>query len=314
MAYPIDKKLVVAVSSTALFDFSEEHQVYMERGLDAFRQYQKDNRSNPPKHGAAFPFIQRLLGLNKVYTEEQPVEVVILSRNHPDAGLRVMDSVKHYELPISRSFFLAGAVPYPYMRSVHACLYLSTNPEEVGEAVGLGYPAGHVLPCAGRIDDASDTQLRIAFDFDGVIVDDEAEKVFQDTKDLELFHHYEEQNRDRPLGDGPLMPLLKKISFFQKLERKKATLDPNYKQHLRISIVTARNAPAHERLINTLANMKIDTDELFLLGGIEKKNVLDVLKPHMFFDDQLGHLTPAAKTTPSVHIPFGTINKKANKT
>lgn len=314
MPYPIEKKLVVAVSSTALFDFSEEDRIYIDCGLDAFRKFQKENRSNPPKPGSAFPFIQRLLNLNKVYLDEQPVEVVILSRNHPDAGLRVMDSAKHYELPISRSFFLAGSTPYPYMSSVHACLYLSTNPDEVAEAVGLGYPAGHVLPCAERKDDDPEKhlQLRIAFDFDGVIVDDEAEKVFQNTQDLELFHHYELKNRDIPLGHGPLMPLLKKISFFQKLERKKATEDPGYTQMLRISIVTARNAPAHERLINTLASLDIDTDELFLLGGIEKRNVLNVLKPHIFFDDQLGHLTPASSTTPSVHIPFG-ISNNSNK-
>jgi 5'-nucleotidase len=310
MPYPIDKKLVVAVSSTALFDFSEEHRVFMDEGLDAFRKFQRDNRSAPPPHGAAFPFIRRLLTLNKVYSEEQPVEVVILSRNHPDAGLRVMDSVKHYELPISRSFFLAGSIPYPYMKSVHACLYLSTNPDEVREAVHLGYPAGHVLPYKSGVDNISDIQLRLAFDFDGVIVDDEAELIYQGTKDLELFHHYEQLHRDKPLREGPLMPLLKKISFFQKLERKKATLDPTYTQHLRISIVTARNAPSHERLINTLASLDIETDELFLMGGIEKKNVLDVLKPHIFFDDQLGHLTPAAETTPSVHIPFGIANKQ----
>ena len=284
----------------------------MDTGLDAFRKFQRENRHIPAKPGSAFPFIQRLLTLNEVYSAEQPIEVVILSRNHPDAGLRVMDSVKHYGLPISRSFFLAGTIPYPYMKAVHACLYLSTNADEVREAIGLGYAAGHVLPCSARVDDAKDTQLRIAFDFDGVIVDDEAEKVYQASNDLALFHHYEEQNRERPLNDGPLMPLLKKISFFQKLERKKATIDPTYKQHLRISIVTARNAPAHERLINTLAKLDIDTDELFLLGGIEKKNVLDILKPHMFFDDQLGHLTPASDTTPSVHIPFGSFNA-ANK-
>jgi 5'-nucleotidase len=314
MPYPIEKKLVVAVSSTALFDFSEEDRIYMDKGLEAFRKFQKENRTNPPKRGSAFPFIQRLLNLNRVYSDEQPVEVVILSRNHPDAGLRVMDSVKHYELPISRSFFLAGSLPYPYMKSVHACLYLSTNSDEVAEAVGLGYPAGHVLPCSERKDDDPEQhlQLRVAFDFDGVIVDDEAEKVYQDTQDLELFQHYEQRNRDKPLKDGPLMPLLKKISFFQKLEHKKAIEDPSYTQMLRISIVTARNAPAHERLINTLASLEIDTDELFLLGGIEKRNVLDVLKPHIFFDDQLGHLTPASPTTPSVHIPFG-VSNKANK-
>lgn len=198
------------------------------------------------------------------------------------------------------------------MDSVHACLYLSTDAKEVSEAVGMGFPAGQVLPSTIGDDDPKDTQLRVAFDFDGVIVDDEAERVFQESQDLALFHHYETMNRDKPLRDGPLMPLLKKISFFQKLERRKATDDPTYTQSLRISIVTARNAPAHERLLNTLSSLDIDTDELFLLGGIEKKKVLDVLKPHMFFDDQLGHLTPASINTPSVHIPFGNINK-ANK-
>jgi 5'-nucleotidase len=89
------------------------------------------------------------------------------------------------------------------------------------------------------------------------------------------------------------MPLLKQISAFQKLERKKAQEDASYTQMVRIAIVTARNAPAHERLINTLLSLEIETDELFLTGGIEKKNILDVLKPHIFFDDQIGHLTPA---------------------
>jgi 5'-nucleotidase len=291
-----------------------EDKIFLDRGLDDFRAHQKQHRKNVPPRGSAFPFIRRLLHLNNVYPEEQPIEVVILSRNHPDAGLRVMNAVKYYELPISRSFFLAGGMPYPYMDSVHACLYLSTDAKEVLEAVGMGFPAGQVLPSSVSDDDPKDTQLRVAFDFDGVIVDDEAEQIFQESKDLALFHHYETVNRDKPLRDGPLMPLLKKISFFQKLERRKATDDPTYMQSLRISIVTARNAPAHERLLNTLSSLNIETDELFLLGGIEKKNVLDVLKPHIFFDDQLGHLTPASMNTPSVHIPFGNINKKSNKT
>ena len=310
MAYPIDKKLVVAVSSTDLFDLTEEHKLYVEKGVDEFRKHQRDNRKKLPKRGSGFPFIRRLLNLNTIYPEEQPVEVVILSRNHADAGLRVMDAVKEYELAISRSFFLAGRVPYPFMTSVNACLYLSTNGEEVKEAVKSGYPAGHVLPCE-VVDDLEDKQLRIAFDFDGVIVDDEAEKIYSQSKDLELFHHYEDENRNRPLKAGLLMPLLQKISFFQKMDQKKAKEDSLYKRLLRIAIITARDAPAHERLINTLASLEIETDELFLMGGIEKKKVLDVLKPHIFFDDQIGHLKPASPNTPSVHIPFGIANQSA---
>lgn len=234
---------------------------------------------------------------------------MILSRHHADAGLRIMDAVKDYGLDISRSFFLAGALPYPYMKSVNAVLYLSTNKEEVDKAVSSGFPAGHVLPCRTLPVD-QDKQLRIAFDFDGVIVDDEAEQVYDSSKNLDLFHEYERENREKPLQSGPLMPLLKRISQFQKLERQKAQVDSTYTQMVRIAIVTARNAPSHERLITTLSALEIDTDELFLTGGIEKKNILDVLKPHIFFDDQIGHLAPAAESTPSVHIPFGVKNKR----
>lgn len=306
MAYPIEQKLVVAISSTALFDFSKEHEIYLTQGVEAFRDYQRNNRGKRPHPGSAFPFIKRLLHLNTIFSEQKPVEVVLLSRNHPDAGLRMMDALPHYGLDISRAFFLAGELPYPYMKSVNAVLYLSTNKEEVKEAINKGYPAGHVLPCQFKDDDA-DTQLRIAFDFDGVIVDDEAEGIYADGG-LPLFHHSEEQNRERPLNSGPLMPLLKRISGLQKIEREVAKKANDPKKAIRVAIVTARNAPAHERLITTLQNYGIETDELFLAGGIEKKNILDVLKPQIFFDDQLGHLEPASESTPCVHVPFGIRN------
>lgn len=307
MAYPIDQKLVVAVSSTALFDLAAEHDLYRRLGVDEFRDYQRQHRAEIPGRGAAFPFIQRLLQLNEIYTKECPVEVVILSRNHADAGLRVMDAVTHYGLRISRSFFLAGQLPYPYMHSVNAVLYLSTNKEEVKTAVQRGFSAGYVLPCEFVPDD-DDKQLRIAFDFDGVIASDEAESIYQRSGNLDLFHEHERRFKERPLESGPLMPLLQRISEFQRLERQKTQSMNEYTQMLRIAILTARNAPAHERMIHTLAAAGIDVDELFLLGGIEKKRVLDVLKPHIFFDDQIGHLEPASAATPSVHIPFGVAN------
>jgi len=279
----------------------------MKLGVDEFRAYQKMHRKDIPKPGAAFPFIERLLNLNTIYEEEHPIEVVILSRNHADAGLRVMDAVEHYKLEITRSFFLAGQLPYPYITSIGAVLYLSTNKAEVETAVQQGFPAGYVLPCE-TMPSKEDKQLRIAFDFDGVIASDEAEIIYKETNNLDMFHEHEKQFRDMPLRSGPLMPLLMKIAEFQKLERKKAQNMKEYTQMLRIAIVTARNAPSHERMINTLASAGIDADELFLLGGIEKKRVLDVLKPHIFFDDQLGHLESASASTPSVHIPFGIAN------
>ena len=211
MSYPIEKKFVVAVSSTVLFDLSFEHALYVEKGLEAFRRYQHEHRGDLPKPGVGFPFIRRLLMLNRMYPEEHPVEVVILSRYHADDGMRVMDAVKEHGLDITRAFFMAGRKPYPFMESVNASLHLSTNEEQVKEAVALGHPAGYVLPCT-VVDDEQDEQLRLAFDFDGVLVDDEAEQVFKKTGDLDQFQRYEQANRDRPLKAGPLMPLMQQLS------------------------------------------------------------------------------------------------------
>lgn len=309
MAFPIEQKLVVAVTSTALFDFSKEHEIFVHEGLDAFRSYQATNRHVKPEPGAAFPFIKRLLHLNRVFPEQAPVEVVLLSRNDPEAGLRMMDAMPHYELDITRASFLSGRAPYPFMESVNACLYLSTNAEEVREAVVNGYPAGYVLPCAAAPDDG-DTQLRIAFDFDGVLVDDEAETKYADGG-LPLFFHHEVENKNTPLKNGPLMPLLQRLSKIQALQDQQSRLVNNPDKAIRISIVTARNAPAHERLITTMKHLGLEADELFLTGGIEKKNFLDVIKPQIFFDDQIGHLEPASASTPCVHIPFGIRNSPA---
>ncbi len=308
MPYPISEKLVVGISSTALFDLSEEHRIYEEEGEDAFKAFQIANKDNPPGPGAAYPFIRRLLHLNTFFPDQKPVEVVILSRNDPEAGVRIMNSAKAHELDITRAVFLSGEPPYRYMPSVNACLYLSTNRDEVRAAVAEGHPAGFVLPAPPREDDLVDMQLRLAFDFDGVLVDDEAESKFADGG-LPLFHHYEEENKDRPLKDGPLMQLLQNLSKIQKLEQSGEAKTNRPDKIMRVSIVTARNAPAHERMVNTMKNLGITVDELFLTGGIEKKNFLDVIQPQMFFDDQLGHLEPAAENTPCVHIPFGIRNQ-----
>lgn len=308
MPFPIEDKLVIAVSSTALFDLSYEHDLYKKLGVDEFRNFQKKNRTNIPKPGAAFPFVERLLSLNTIYPEELPFEVVILSRNHADAGLRILDAAVHYGLEISRSFFLAGEVPYPYIESIDAALYLSTNKDEVDEAVKLGYPAGYILPCETEI--ANDNQpLKIALDFDGIIANDEAEAIYKNTGSLEEFHNHEKERKDEPLPPGPLMQLLLKISKYQKIERQKAETMEQYTQMLQIAVVTARNAPSHERVITTLSEAGVDTDGLFLMGGIEKKRVLDVMKPHIFIDDQMDHLKPVAQTIPSVHVPYGIANK-----
>jgi len=306
MAYPIERKLVVAVASSALFDLSESHKVYREEGVIAYKEYQERNINNVLNKGVAYPFIKRLLNLNNVFAEEQPVEVVLLSRNSPETGLRVFKTIQHYGLNISRAGFFSGGSPYKYLPAFNASLFLSADEEDIKKACQSGYAAGRVLDSKMN-DDEIDDELRLAFDFDGVLVTDEAEQIYQ--KDgMPAFHKHETDLAETPLDPGLLGELFKKISYFQKMETRRQLKDPHYKRILNTSIVTARNAPSHERLINTIKSWGVDVNEAFFLGGIDKSRILDILHPHMFFDDQLGHLSNL-KNIPAVHIPFGITNK-----
>ncbi|MBD8501205.1 5'-nucleotidase [Paenibacillus arenosi] len=305
MPYEIESKFVISVASSALFDLSESDQVFQEKGEDAYRQYQREHENEVFAMGVAFPLIKRLLSINT--PQEQLVEVVLLSRNDPDTGLRVFKSIEHYELSISRAVFVAGSNPFEYMGAFNASLFLSGNPEDVKQAVERGYPAGCIYP-SNYVDDEEDTELRLAFDFDGIIADDSAESIFQGGA-LENFHSHERDLAGEPLPAGPLLRFFTEIANLQKKEIAKNQSDPNYKPRIRIAIATARNAPAHERVITTLRKLDIRVDEAFFLGGIEKKRVLSIFKPHIFFDDQVSHIEGVARIFPSVHVPFGVTNK-----
>lgn len=304
MAYPIEKKLVVAVSGTALFDLKEESEVFATQGVEAFREYQLGRISQPLKPGQAFPFIRRLLKINEVYKSARPVEVVLMSRNSPETGQRVFASIQQHGLDITRAAFTSGLDPCRYMSAFNVSLFLSLERQQVEDAIKAGQPAGVILP--GEVeDDPSDSELRVAFDFDGVVADDSAERVYQESDNLSLYHQHEVAKRNDPLPAGPLQDFFKKLAFFQKLEQKRCSEDPSARRVLRTAIVTARNAPAHDRAINTLKHWNVDVDEMLLLGGIEKARVLKVLRPHLFLDDQMGHLKGDLTGTALVHVPFG---------
>lgn len=307
MPYPIDKTLVVGVSTNALFDLRLEDSMYKNNGVEAYMKYQIENKNTPLEKGTAFPFIRRFLEINKIYSKEQPVEVVLLSRNSPETGIRAFNSIKKHGLDITRACFTTGAAPFPYIPAFNISLFLSTNQNDVKEAIESSYPAGLMLHT--DVSDNDDSELRVAFDFDGVLADDEAEIVYKTTGQLEMFHQHETAKSDIPLNPGILADFFKKLSFFQKLETKKRRTDPSYKKMLKTSILTARNAPSHERAINTLKAWNVEVDEMILTGGIEKKRFLEIMKPHMFFDDQVSHLDTDLKDVPLVHIPFGIANK-----
>lgn len=309
MAYKLGDKLVVGIASSALFDLKESDRVFRESGEDEYRKYQEEHIDDTLRPGVAFPFIHRLLSLNELAPDgSTPVEVIILSRNDPETGLRVMRSITAHGLPITRAIFMQGRSPYKFMKALNMSLFLSGNPEDVQEAIDLGFAAGQVIGTPAESTEGKD--LRIAFDFDGVLADDESERIMQNDG-LDAFHENEAENALSPMAEGPLTDFLRGINQIQLIEKELSEENPEYNRRLHVAIVTARNAPSHERVVKTLQSWGVQVNDAFFLGGIEKAAVLKVLRPHIFFDDQQKHLVPAADTVPSVHVPFGIINQRS---
>ena len=308
MPFEITEKLVVAVASSALFNLGEGDRIFREQGEGPYRRYQRAHESERLQPGVAFEFVKRLLSLN-VSEQDSPVEVILLSRNDPDTGLRVMNSIEAHGLTITRAAFVKGNNPHRYAKRFNASLFLSANEQDVRNAMAAEYPAGLVLDSLLNSDD-DDIELRIAFDFDGVIADDSAESVFAEGG-LEAFHESEQAQAGTPHPPGPLHELLVKVAQVQQREQVREKNDPTYKPRLRLAIVTARNAPAHARVVTSLREWGIEIDETFFLGGMEKTGILEEFKPHIFFDDQQLHLDAAAKVVPCVHVPFGVRNRGA---
>lgn len=307
MAYQLEDKLVVAVASSALFDLTESDQVFQTEGEDKYRKYQQKNENEILQPGNAFPLIKRLLNLNS--PEEEPVvEIILFSKNDPDTGLRVFKSIQHYGLSITRAVFVTGRDPFKYMNAFHATLFLSSNQEDVKEAIGQGLPAGHVT-ATNYEDNPEDDELRIAFDFDGVLADDSSETVYKQAEKMDDYFAHEQKFATDSMPKGPLYEFLRRISKIQKDELRKEREIADYQSKLRIAVCTARNAPALERVVTTLREWDIRLDEAFFLGGVNKARTLEVYQPHMFFDDQMVHIDAISGKFPSVHIPYGIANK-----
>ena len=298
MAMSLDNKLVVGISSRALFDLEYENTIYEEQGLQAYLAYQRDHEQDILKPGTAFPLIRALHKLND--GDEQLVEIIIMSKNSADTSLRIFNSIEHYGLDISRAALVGGNKIAPYLSAFRTGLFLSANEEDVQEAINAGVAAG--LICAHNDleiqPDAVMDQIRIAFDGDAVIFSDESEKIFK-SRGLEAFEEHERLNARKPLPEGPFAKLLTTISHVQKKF-------PTDNMPIRTALVTARNAPAHERVIRTLMAWGVRIDEAFFLGGVQKSDFLKAFGAHIFFDDQAVHTEPASRLVPAARVPYKT--------
>lgn len=296
------EKLVVAISSRALFDLDDSHRIFTDEGLDAYVDYQVKHEDDVLEPGIAFPLVRKLLALNDETEENPRVEVILLSRNSGDTGLRIFNSIQHYGLDIVRAAFTNGASPYAYIPAFGAHLFLSANADDVMRALTAGYAAATILPSrAAKDEDAGSGQLRIAFDGDAVLFSDEAERVYQQGG-LEAFSESEIKSAEKPLSGGPFKGFLAALHGIQ--SSYSAEHSP-----IRTALVTARSAPAHKRVILTLRHWGIRIDEALFLGGREKGPFLRAFGADIFFDDQQRHVNSAAGHVAAGHVPHGVKNR-----
>lgn len=297
------QKLVVAISSRALFDLEESHRVFETEGVDAYCRYQIERENDLLDPGVAFSLVEKLLRLNTLSETKERVEVVLLSRNSADTGLRVFNSIQHYGLKITRAAFSGGQSPYRYVEPFNAHLFLSTNPSDVRSALEQGYAAATILPSNVGMNVSSNggDQLRIAFDGDAVLFSDAAERVYK-TEGLEAFSTSERVSANEPLPGGPFKSVLAALHGIQ------SEFSPE-ESPIRTALFTARAAPAHERVIRTLRAWQIRIDEAVFLGGLDKGSFLRTFGADIFFDDQQGHCDSTRQHVPTGHVPHGVANQ-----
>ncbi|MFW5427155.1 MAG: 5'-nucleotidase [Methylophagaceae bacterium] len=294
------QKLVVAISSRALFDLQQSHQVYEELGVEAYCQYQIEHENEQLKPGVAFPLVQKLLKLNELGEPRDRVEVILLSRNSADTGLRVFNSIQEHKLPITRAAFTSGNSPFRYVEPFGADVFLSSDPTDVANTLEAGVAAATMLQSSNSSSSANQDKLCIAFDGDAVVFSDEAERVFK-KKGLLEFSKHEVAAAKKPLPGGPFRSMLAALHNIQ-------AEFPADESPVRTAIITARAAPAHERVIRTLRAWNIRIDEAVFLGGLPKGEFLRTFGADIFFDDQQGHCESARKHVPTGHVPHGVAN------
>ena len=297
MPVSFDGKLVVAISSRALFDLEASNRVFEEEGVEAYQRYQLAHEGEVLAAGIALPLVKKLLALNVLAPARPRVEVILLSRNTAETGLRIMNSIAHYALDITRAAFTGGESTFPYVPAFDAHLFLSANGDDVRRALDAGHAAAQILPSNFGQNVELTEELRIAFDGDAVLFSDQAERVYK-TGGLDAFTASEVEAAKEPLSGGPFK------NFLAALHRIQSEY-PADRAPIRTALVTARSAPAHERVVRTLRAWGIRIDEALFLGGLDKGPFLKAFGADIFFDDQRGHVESARKFVTAGHVPYG---------
>ena len=284
--------LKIGITSRALFDLDSCHSIYEKFGLDAYKDYQISNENNPLNPGQAFPLVKKLLKLNDKFAGEKLVEVILLSRNTADTGLRIFNSIRCHGLDITKAAFCGGESPHLYAKSFGAHLFLSADFEDCKSSINQGIASARIM--ASKKNNDQGEILKVAFDGDSVIFSEDSQRIF-DQHGLKVFNQNESEHADKPLSGGPFKPFLHELFKVQQSFPKKEC-------PIRIALVTARSAPSHERVIKTLRDWKIRIDESLFLGGLDKTNFLKDFGADIFFDDQIENCKAACLEVPTGQV------------
>jgi len=310
LAFTFENTLVIGISATALFDLSDADKLFQtevskdpQNGIEIYKQHMLENEELPLSEGIGFPLIKALLSLNSYGDDPKSplVEVVVMSRNSPETGIRVLNAIRAHKLNITRSAFTAGESGADYLNAFEVDLFLTTNENDAQTVIDSGYCSSAVLSIPPTYKcDIPDGQVRIAFDGDAVIFDESSELVYK-KEGMEAFHENENKKKDIPMNEGPFAKFLIKLAKLQERLPMSIELSP-----VRIAIVTARNSPSEMRVIKTLRSWGVYVDEAFFLGGVEKSNILKAFRAHIFFDDQDLHLKNSSLVVPSGKVLYKT--------
>ena len=296
----MNSKLVIGISSRALFDLSQSHKIFEKEGIDAYRSHQIKNENEILDPGEAYNLVTKILKINDLYDSENRVEVILLSRNTADTGLRVFNSIEAHELNITRAVFCGGESPYKYVKAFGVDLFLSSSKDDVKMAIENNVPSARIIPSKAKKKVKDSDLLKIAFDGDSVIFSDESEKVFEEAG-LQAFLDSERKKKSM-LKAGPFK------SFLVELNKLQSELESG-DCPIRTALVTARSAPSHKRVIKTLRKWGVRIDESLFLGGMNKADFLKSFEADIFFDDQQQNITDASDKVTSAHVPFGIKNR-----
>lgn len=313
MALNLENTLVIGISATALFDLSEADKLFQkeyikhpENAIRIYREYMLKNENISLHEGIGFPLIKALLDLNRYQKDgDAPlVEVVVMSRNSPDTGVRVLNTIRASNLNITRSAFTAGESNTDYLEAFDVDLFLTTNESDAQKVIDNRVCACAILSTPPSYKcDIPEGQVRIAFDGDAVLFDESSELVYKE-EGIKAFHENEDKSQNIPMEEGPFASFLKKLAKLQERLPMSLELSP-----VRIAIVTARNSPSDLRVIKTLRHWGVYVDEAFFLGGIEKSKILQSFKAHIFFDDQDAHLKTSSLVVPSGKVLYPSTSK-----